>query len=50
MDGERFNMDEKKENIISDGMKSLMEFIDEDANPPVQQKPYWLCGKCACSA
>ena len=31
---------------ISDGIKSLMEFIDEDANPPVQQKPYWLCGKC----
>ena len=34
MDG--FNMDN------SDGIKSLMEFIDEDANPPVQQKPYWL--------
>ena len=31
---------------ISDGIKSLMEFIDEDANPPVKQKPYWLYGKC----
>ena len=34
MDG----LNEKKEN--SAGIQSLMEFIDEDANPPVQQKPY----------
>ena len=40
MDG----LNEKKEN--SAGIQSLMEFIDEDANPPVRQKPYWLCGKC----
>ena len=40
MDG----LNEKKEN--SAGIQSLMEFIDEDANPPVQQKPYWLCFKC----
>ena len=40
MDG----LNEKKEN--SGGIQSLMEFIDEDANPPVQQKPYWLCMKC----
>ena len=37
MDG----LNEKKENI-----QSLMEFIDEDANPPVQQKSYWLCMQC----
>ena len=37
-------LNEKKEN--SAGVQSLMEFIDEDANPPVQQKPYWLCFKC----
>ena len=40
MDG----LNEKKEN--SAGIQSLMEFIDEDANPPVQQKPYWLCMQC----
>ena len=40
MDG----LNEKKEN--SARIQSLMEFIDEDANPPVQQKPYWLCMQC----
>ena len=40
MDGEIFDMDK------NDGMKSLMEFIDEDANPPVQEKSYWFCMKC----
>ena len=36
-------MDEKKENIISDGMKSFLEFIDEDANPSVQKALLVVC-------
>ena len=50
MDGERFNMDGDKDSSVmnekEEKKQSLMEFINEDANPPVRQKPYWLCGKC----
>ena len=44
MDGERFHMD--GDSAKEEEKRSLMEFIAEDAHPPVQQKPYWLCGKC----
>ena len=44
MDGERFHMD--GDSAKEEEKRSLMEFIAEDTHPPVQQKPYWLCGKC----
>ena len=45
MDGQRLNMD--GDSAKEEKKRSLMEFIiNEDAIPPVQQKPYWLWGEC----
>ena len=39
-------MDEKKEKIISDKRKKLMEIIEKDEHAPTDFRPNWLCGKC----